>query len=118
MNYKKISLTDAKRIELHDEIGLTGAEISVNKMSKGEMVPFVHAHKENEEIYYVISGSLTAIIDNEEVILKEGEFLKIDPIGERCLKANLTDVSYLCIQVKANSLTSYTKDDAIIKKEL
>jgi len=32
-------------------------------------VPFIHSHKQNEEIYYVISGSGKAIIDNEEVNL-------------------------------------------------
>ena len=40
---------------------LIGAEISINTISAGEYVPFIHSHKQNEEIYYVISGSGKAI---------------------------------------------------------
>ena len=49
-NYKKISVAEAPRTELHDSLGLTGAEISINELPAGASVPFVHAHKHNEEI--------------------------------------------------------------------
>ena len=54
-NYKKISVAEAPRTELHDSLGLTGAEISINELPAGASVPFVHAHKHNEEIYAVLS---------------------------------------------------------------
>ena len=38
------------RIELHEKLSLTGAEISLNELPAGANVPFVHSHKENEEI--------------------------------------------------------------------
>ena len=36
--------------ELHEKLSLTGAEISLNELPAGANVPFVHSHKENEEI--------------------------------------------------------------------
>ena len=36
------------RVELHDQLFLTGAEISVNRLPAGANVPFVHFHKSNE----------------------------------------------------------------------
>ncbi len=31
-NYNKISITEDSRIELHDKLGLTGAEVSINTL--------------------------------------------------------------------------------------
>ncbi|MBQ1510376.1 MAG: cupin domain-containing protein, partial [Selenomonadaceae bacterium] len=55
-NFNKISVAKDARTELHDQLGLTGAEISINNLPAGAGVPFVHYHKKNEEIYFVISG--------------------------------------------------------------
>ena len=54
--YTKTSVGSEGRAELHDALKLTGAEISVNRLPAGAGVPFVHAHKNNEEIYGVLHG--------------------------------------------------------------
>ena len=59
-NYSKTNTAGTERIELHDTLGLTGAEVSVNYMPAGAGVPFVHAHRQNEEIY-VISEARGAV---------------------------------------------------------
>lgn len=115
-NYKKVSLENAPRVELHDKLGLTGAEISYNVLPAGQGVPFVHSHKQNEEIYFIINGSGKVIIDGEEINLTSGDFIKIPPKAERQFFAsNDSDITYICIQVKENSLDGFTQDDAIIK---
>lgn len=48
-NYAKITIGREGRTELHDSLGLTGAEISINHLPAGAGVPFVHAHRKNEE---------------------------------------------------------------------
>ena len=53
-NYAKTNVGNEARVELHEVLGLTGAEVSVNNLPAGVGVPFVHAHKENEEIYGVL----------------------------------------------------------------
>ena len=78
-NFMKVSLESAPRIELHEKLSLTGAEISINTIGAGKSVPFIHSHKQNEEIYYVISGSGKAIIDNKEVNLVTGDWVRISP---------------------------------------
>ena len=55
-NYKKVNITPDARTELHDALSLTGAEISINSLPAGAGVPFVHFHKNNEEIYAVFRG--------------------------------------------------------------
>ena len=115
MNYSKVSVADAPRTELHDLLGLTGAEISVNVLPAGGSVPFVHAHKKNEEIYAVLDGKGSAVIDGETIELKAGDWVRIAPYAKRQFFAAADEgIRYICIQVKANSLEGYTAEDAVI----
>lgn len=114
-NFKKVSVSDSARTELHDELGLTGAEISVNSLPAGAKVPFVHSHKQNEEIYFVLDGEGTAIIDGESVALKSGDWVRVSPAAKRQFAASPdAPLKYICIQVKAGSLEGYTLSDAIV----
>ncbi len=116
---KNFSITHVEqeaRVELHDALALTGAEISINRLPSGASVPFVHAHKKNEEVYGILSGHGYAILDGERVELKEGDWLRVDPEAARQFgAADDSSVSYICIQTKAGSLEGFTQSDAIIK---
>lgn len=78
-NFQKISLEEAPRTELHDKLGLTGCEVSVNRLPAGAAVPFVHAHKQNEELYGVLEGRGELWIDGEVVEVKAGDWFRISP---------------------------------------
>ena len=114
-NYSKISVPSEARVELHDQLGLTGAEVSVNNLPAGASVPFVHAHKQNEEIFLILSGKGKAEIDGETVELAAGDWVRIAPEGKRRFyAAEDSAISFVCIQVKAGSLEGYTMDDAVV----
>ncbi|MCI8530393.1 MAG: cupin domain-containing protein [Lachnospiraceae bacterium] len=114
-NYNKVSVAADARIELHDKLSLTGAEISINNLPAGASVPFVHAHKNNEEIYGILSGKGKVVIDGETVALAAGDWVRISPTAKRqFFAAEDTSIGFICIQVKENSLESYTKDDAVV----
>ena len=115
-NFKKVNVAQDARTELHDKLSLTGAEISINHLPAGNSVPFVHSHKNNEEIYAVLDGSGKAVIDGELVPLAAGDWIRISPAAKRQFSAaEDTGISFACIQVKEHSLKGYTKDDAIIE---
>ena len=115
-NFSKISVSQDARTELHDKLSLTGAEISINNLPAGASVPFVHSHKNNEEIYVILAGKGKVVIDGENIELNAGDWIRISPAGQRqFFAADDTDISFACIQVKENSLENYTKDDAIIQ---
>ncbi len=115
MNYTKVTVKGGARTELHDMLSLTGAEISVNEMPAGGCVPFVHAHKQNEEIYLILSGKGSMIVDGETVALEAGDWLRVSPAAKRQMfAAPDTGVKYICIQVKAGSLGGYSATDALI----
>ena len=86
-----------------------------NELPAGANVPFVHSHKENEEIYGILSGNGKAIIDGEEISLSTGDWLKIAPAAKRQFFASdISGITYICIQVKENSLEHFTAEDAVI----
>ena len=89
--------------------------MSINRLPQGGAVPFVHSHKKNEEIYCILEGKGRAEIDGESVELKAGDWLRISPNGKRqFFAASDSDISYICIQVKENSLEGFTATDGII----
>lgn len=92
-------------------LGLTGCEVSVNKLPAGRGMPFVHAHKKNEELYMVLSGSGTFHVDGEEFPLKEGSMVRVAPEAGRALTAGSEDLCFICIQTEAGSLTQATLED-------
>ena len=115
--YDKVHTGNDARVELHDKLKLTGAEISVNNLPAGAGVPFVHSHKKNEEIYFITAGSGKAVIDGEEVQLTAGDWLRISPEAKRQFAAAADEgISYICIQTKANSLEEYTAADAVVEQ--
>ena len=114
-NYAKTTAGDEARVELHDALGLTGAEVSINRLPAGAGVPFVHAHKENEEIYGVLEGRGAAVIDGEKVELAAGDWLRVAPEAKRQFSAAEDEgIAYVCIQVKQGSLAAFTAADAIM----
>ena len=103
----------ASRVELHDTLALTGAEISYNQLPAGASVPFVHKHNQNEEIYVVLDGEGKLYLDGEERPLQAGDCFRVDPAVERCISATEDrPLRFLCVQVKAGSLDGFTMSDA------
>lgn len=114
-NYVKTNIGNEGRVELHETLGLTGAEVSINQLPAGAGVPFVHSHKQNEEIYGILSGKGSAVLDGETVQLTAGDWLKVSPAAKRQFSAAAdTGMTFVCIQVKEHSLAGFTADDAVV----
>ncbi len=109
----KETIKEKGRIVLKEELNLTGSEVSMNFIPANGFLPFVHSHKQNEELYIVLSGTGLLKVDDEELVISDGDIFRIATKGERALKAT-TDLSYICIQAKENSLSQYTEEDGII----
>ncbi len=117
-NYTKKNVGELKlieRITLKEDLNLSGSEISINQIPAGKFVPFVHSHKRNEEVYIILKGKGIFYVDGEEFAIKEGTVVKVDPQGERCIKANSEDsIQFICVQADQNSLIQCTSEDGKI----
>lgn len=98
---------------LHDALGLTGCEISVNFMPAGAKTPFNHKHKQNEEVYIFLKGDGTMTLDGQSVAVKEGSCVRVMPQAVRAIQAK-TDMQYICVQAKDGSLVQFGLGDGEI----
>ena len=114
-NFAKVHVNEDARTELHDQLQLTGAEISINNLPAGAGVPFSHHHKQNEEIYAILSGKGQVVIDGETIALEQGDWVRISPAANRQFSAaSDSAMSFICIQTKENSLEQYTMTDGVV----
>lgn len=104
------------KVFLHDALGLTSCEISVNAVPKGGKAPFVHSHKQNEEIYIFLKGTGCVTLDGQDFDVKEGSCLRVAPSVKRMLE-NTGDeaLQFICIQAKENALEQFAMTDGIIE---
>ncbi|MBI3479974.1 MAG: cupin domain-containing protein [Nitrosomonadales bacterium] len=94
-----------------EELGLTGCEVSINRLPPGKGMPFVHAHRKNEELYIVLRGNGIFYADGNEFPVCEGSLIRVDPKGGRALAAGDQDLYFICIQTEAGSLSQATLED-------
>ena len=100
-----------------DVLGTTSVELSFGSLAPYEAVPFFHHHKQNEEVYVVLRGKGTFVLDNEEIDVESGSVIRIAPEVSRCTKNTGNEpLVYICIQGKAGSLEQYTMTDGVIEQ--
>ena len=97
-NYAIKNLNGWKNVEgkifLGQELGMTGAEASLQRIAAGEDAPFLHSHKTHEELYVII---------------------RVSPAGVRALRNNSDkEMVMMCVQYEAKPITNFMDDANII----
>lgn len=96
------------------DLGLTGCEVSLNRLPALKAAPFVHAHKQNEELYIFTGGNGTFFVDGQEFPIQEGSIIRVAPAAQRAYVAGDQDLYFICIQAQQGSLVQATRGDGII----
>ncbi|MBN2379389.1 cupin domain-containing protein [candidate division WOR-3 bacterium] len=103
--YEKVGFTYPRKLFLKDALGLTGMEVSLNKLRPGEEVPFFHMHRGNEELYIFVKGKGQFMVDGEIIEVGEGTTIRVAPRGIRVWRNNSSeDLYYIVVQAKADTL--------------
>jgi uncharacterized cupin superfamily protein len=114
MNHPRLGEVRGKTF-LREPLGLTGSEVSLGSLAPGAGVPFLHAHKQNEELYLFIGGAGEMQVDGAVIPVSAGSAVRIAPAGVRCLRNTGGDpLLYAVIQAKAGSLEQATGGDGIV----
>jgi len=99
---------------LKEALGLTGMEVSITAYPPNTSLPFFHKHKQNEELYIIIKGEGQMQLDDELIEVKEGSVIRVLPDCSRNLRsAPDSELVYVCVQAKENSLEQCTAGDGI-----
>ena len=118
-NYAIKNLNGWQNVEgkffLGQELGMTGAEASLQRIAAGEDAPFLHSHKTHEELYVIISGKGEYEVDGEKTAVSEGSIIRVAPAGVRALRNNSDkDLVMMCIQYESKPITDFMEDANII----
>jgi mannose-6-phosphate isomerase-like protein (cupin superfamily) len=100
-------LRDAIRgkVFLKKALGLTGMEVSINKLPAGGAAPFLHRHRAHEELYVFTGGRGQMQVDGETFDVEEGSVVRVATGGARALRAAADEeLRYLCIQAREGSM--------------
>ena len=104
------------KLFVKDSIGLTSCELSFGALPPKGEVPFLHTHKNNEEVYVIQSGVGQFYVDGKVFPISEGSVVRVSPAGKRSLRntSETENLVYYCIQAQQNSLKTYTMNDGDI----
>jgi len=106
------------KLFLRARVGLTGMEVSLNSLRPEAAVPFLHTHREHEELYVFLSGSGEFVVDGERFPVEPGSVVKVDPAGRRSWRNTGSEpLTYVVIQAKADSVTCDTIADGVVVKD-
>ena len=76
---------------LSEALGTTGLAINYYVLAPGERFGFdLHRHRDQEEVFYVQSGTVTFETETDEVVVEAGEIIRFAP-GEFQIGRNLGD---------------------------
>lgn len=103
------------KIFLKETLGLTGVEMSWNSFPPGVGMPFLHAHREHEEVYLFIAGTGEFMVDDQVFPIQEGSVVRVAPAGVRAYRnTGSGPLHFIVLQVKQDSLAAATVEDGIV----
>jgi mannose-6-phosphate isomerase-like protein (cupin superfamily) len=90
---------------LRNYLGSAGLEISLNALPPGKAIPFLHRHRQNEEVYIVVGGRGQFLSDGECIDVEEGSVLRMAQSAARAWRNNSdAPLYFLCLQYRADSV--------------
>ena len=102
------------KVFLKEPLALTGMEVSFGALPPGAAVPFLHAHRENEELYIFVKGRGEVLVDGETIAVSEGSAVRVAPAGARSWRnTGAEDLVYLVVQARAGTMARGTIEDGV-----
>jgi mannose-6-phosphate isomerase-like protein (cupin superfamily) len=99
---------------LRDLLGSAGLETSLNVVPPGKGIPFLHRHRDNDEVYVVVGGRGQFLVDGECIDVQEGSFLRVSPAAARAWRNNSdAPLYFLCIQYRADAAIGGGTSDGV-----
>lgn len=106
--HPKFKTVDHGRLFIGELLQTTGSEISFRELPPNTNIPFLHKHKNHEEIYIFLKGQGKFQVDDEVFNIREGSVVKVSPEGNRTLGNTSKEVMiYMVVQSKTLSLDKY-----------
>jgi quercetin dioxygenase-like cupin family protein len=102
------------KLFLKEPLGLTGMEVSLNLLPPGGEIPFLHRHRDNEELYIFVKGRGRFLVDGEVMEVGEGSVIRVAPEGIRAWRNDSEeDLYFIVIQAGVGVMSKTDISDGI-----
>ncbi len=99
--YKKLYLPLGKvkgREFLARAMGCQAVGVSLMRLKPGEGASYVHRHKVQEEVFIILKGAGTILLDGRRHSMPEGTMVRVAPTGYRAMgNTSRRDVVYMVL---------------------
>ena len=92
------------KVFLRKLLGSAGLEMSLNVVPPGKGIPFLHRHRENDEVYVVVGGRGQFLVDGECIDVQEGSVLRLSPAAARAWRSHTDEPLYFLCLHRADSV--------------
>jgi mannose-6-phosphate isomerase-like protein (cupin superfamily) len=101
----EVPLPTRGKLFLRNFLGSSGLEVSLNVVPPGKGVPFLHRHRQNDEVYVIVGGRGQFLVDGACIDVQEGSVLRVGPPAARAWRS-LPDAPlyFLCLQYRADTV--------------
>jgi uncharacterized cupin superfamily protein len=100
---------------LGDHFALTNFGINLTELAPGSVSALLHHHTKQDEFIYVVSGTPTLLLDDQEYVLRPGDccgFKAGNGVGHQLVNKSRSPVLYLEIGDRtAGDTADFPKDD-------
>ncbi len=87
-------------------LGFTGMQVSLNRATPGQASPYLHAHRQHEELYLFLWGTGEFQVDGDVLPVKPGTMIRVAPEGQRAWRNNSSsDLLFIVVQANVGTLT-------------
>jgi uncharacterized cupin superfamily protein len=105
---------------LGDHFGLTNFGVNLTELAPGSVSALLHHHTKQDEFIYVVSGTPTLVLDDQEFELRPGDccgFKANNGVGHQLVNRSTAPVLYLEIGDRTiGDYAAYPKDDLTFTK--
>jgi mannose-6-phosphate isomerase-like protein (cupin superfamily) len=102
------------KVFLRPLLELTGMEVSLNCVPPGRGIPFLHRHREHEELYLFVRGTGQFQVDGQVFPVREGTAVRVAPSATRAFRNDSKENLYfLVVQAPANSFQGDSISDGV-----
>jgi uncharacterized cupin superfamily protein len=102
------------KLFLRELLGLTSMEASLGKLGPGAGLPFLHRHREHEELYIFVGGRGQFQVDGKTLDVGEGTVIRVAPEGARSWRNTSTEpLYYICIQATDGTMKGAATSDGV-----
>ena len=102
------------KVFLRETLGASGVEISWNTYPPGVGAPFLHSHREHEEVYLFTGGEGQFQVDGDIFPVREGSVVRVAPAGARAYRnTGEAALHFIVLQVRPGTVCGGSIEDGV-----